>query len=272
MTRPRDRSNAVVPFRAGPRSVLGGYGAADASLLARLDAPIFGEVVDDDDFIDIEPDYFAQPMHESLEFPAPPAAAEVPPPWPVLTPELYAWLHEGWQARRREDIRDFLCNAFAVVAWMLACIWGGIEVDRWFFENNDPPAAMRSGELVARLENNQCVANVWASAGSGKGGHFDTVLDSGNSTGGVTLTRADAETAGLDVGSLWFVFPYRSVSGLGWEAHTSLRQVRIGGAVLRNVPVDVISETGGVNESLIGFALLKRLHFRMRGDSCVLSW
>ena len=135
-----------------------------------------------------------------------------------------------------------------------------------------PPALPRGvGELVTRLSGDQCLVDVWASAASGAGGRFRALLDSGDSAS-LSLTKSDAATAGVDVGSLWFVIPYRSVSGMGLQARTTLRQLRIGGAVLRDLPAYVVSETDGMNTSLVGLPLLKQLNFSLRGDSCVVSW
>jgi clan AA aspartic protease (TIGR02281 family) len=161
---------------------------------------------------------------------------------------------------------------FAVLL-AIAGLWGlvGLAVNGWHFHDDAPPAASRSGELATPLDGDQCRVDVWASAVSGAGARFTAVLDSGSGSA-LSLTRADAATAGVDVGSLWFIIPYHSVSGLGWQARTSLRQFRIGGAVLRDVPAYVISETGGMDVSLVGLPLLKLLNFSLRGDSCVVSW
>jgi clan AA aspartic protease (TIGR02281 family) len=126
-------------------------------------------------------------------------------------------------------------------------------------------------ELVTPLKGDQCRVDVWASAAFGAGGRFPALLDSGDNDE-LSLTRADAARAGVDVGSLWFIFPYHSVSGMGFEAHTRLGQLQIGGAVLRDVSASVISETSGNGMSLVGLPLLKRLNFTLRGDSCVVSW
>ncbi|HMD30216.1 MAG TPA: retroviral-like aspartic protease family protein [Steroidobacteraceae bacterium] len=154
----------------------------------------------------------------------------------------------------------------------IAAVWAmiGFGVNGWHW-NNDPPAATPSGELARPLYGNQCLMPVWASSGPGLGGRFTAQLDSGDNDQ-LSLTRADAARAGLDVGALWFVFPYQSVSGTGWMAHATLRELRIGGAVLRNVSASVISETTGNGMSLVGLPLLKQLNFAVRGDSCVVSW
>ena len=161
-------------------------------------------------------------------------------------------------------------GAFASLG-AIAAVWAmiGLAVNGWHL-NNQPPPVTRSGELAAPLDGNRCLMPVWASAASGGGGRFTAQLDSGDNDE-LSLTRADAATAGIDVGSLWFAFPYRSASGIGFEAHTSLREFRIGGAVLRGVSASVLSENrSGV--SLVGLPLLKRLNFSLRGDSCVVSW
>lgn len=154
----------------------------------------------------------------------------------------------------------------------IAAIWTmiGAGVNGWHW-NNNAPAATRSGELVTPLDGNQCRMPVWVSAASGGGGHITVLLDSGDNDE-LSLTRADAATAGIDVGSLWFIFPYHSSSGMGWMAHAKLRELRIGGAELRNVSASVISETTGNGVSLVGLPLLTRLNFSLRGDSCVVSW
>jgi clan AA aspartic protease (TIGR02281 family) len=161
-------------------------------------------------------------------------------------------------------------GAFACLG-AIACIWSviGFGVTGWHW-NNDPPAQSRSGELATPLSGNRCLVDVWGSASSGQGGRFTALFDSG-ATYDLWLTRSDAATVGLDVGSLWFVFPYRSLSGMGWVARTSIAQLRIGGAVLRDVPVSVIYEnSSGV--SLVGLPILSRLSFTLRGGSCVVSW
>jgi hypothetical protein len=164
---------------------------------------------------------------------------------------------------------------FAVLL-AIAGLWGlvGLYVNGGDLYSDPPRAGVSlrpSGELATPLSGNRCLVDVWASAAAGAGGRFSALLDSGDNDE-LSLTRADAATGGLDVGSLWFIWPYHSVSGTGFEAHTTLRRLHIGGAVLRDVPVSVISETGGNGTSLIGLPLLQRLNFRLRGDSCVVSW
>ena len=168
---------------------------------------------------------------------------------------------------------DWLCAGVVGLALLGAAVhvWGGVQPDNPP-PNEPPPVATRSGELVTRVENDQCAVSAWGSARAGTGGRFTVVLDSGNANSALLLTRADAETAGLDVGALRFTVPYRSVSGGGREARTSLHEFRVGGAVLRDVPAAVISESRGTNRSLVGLVLLKRLNFTVRRDACVLSW
>jgi clan AA aspartic protease (TIGR02281 family) len=164
-----------------------------------------------------------------------------------------------------------LARPFAALL-AIAGLWGlvGLYVNSEQ-HGNDPRPATRVRELVTRLDGDRCIVTVWASAAFRAGGRFTALLDSGDNDE-LSLTRADAATAGVDVGSLWFIFPYHSVSGRGFMAHTTLRQLQIGGAVLRDVRASVISETAGNGMSLVGLPLLKRLNFSVRGDSCVVSW
>src|ERR1700726_941292 len=87
----------------------------------------------------------------------------------------------------------------------IAAVWAmiGAAVNGWHV--NHPVPATRSRELVAELDGNRCLMPVWASASSGLGGRFTTLLDSGDNAE-LSLTRSDAATAGIDVGALWFVF------------------------------------------------------------------
>jgi hypothetical protein len=154
----------------------------------------------------------------------------------------------------------------------IAAVWAmiGAAVNSGPVNHRVPTAATR--ELARPLDANRCLMPVWASAASGgPGGRFTALLDSGDNEQ-LSLTRADAATAGIDVGALWFVFPYRSVSGAGWMAHTTLRELRIGGAVLRNLSASVIAETTGNGTSLVGLPLLGQLNFAVRGNACVVSW
>jgi clan AA aspartic protease (TIGR02281 family) len=134
-----------------------------------------------------------------------------------------------------------------------------------------PPSLGDHGEIKATIDDgNHCTSTAWAAA-SGSGSEFPVMLDSGAGAS-LWLSRGDAARIGIDVGSLKFDERYQGISGAGWSASVTVPHFRLGGLTLDNVPAYVISETDGINQSLVGLPILQRLNYRVVDGQCVLSW
>ena len=127
------------------------------------------------------------------------------------------------------------------------------------------------GEIKAEIDRGgHCRSRAWA-ATAGGAGEFSAELDSGAGAA-LWLTRNDAARIGIDSGSLHFDQRYRGVSGPGRAAYVVVKESRLGGLVLSDLPAYVVSETDGVGEALVGLPILQRLNYRVVDASCVLSW
>jgi clan AA aspartic protease (TIGR02281 family) len=134
-----------------------------------------------------------------------------------------------------------------------------------------PPSLSDHGEIKAKIDgDNHCSSTAWAAAAE-SGSEFPVMLDSGAGAS-LWLSRGDAARIGIDVGSLKFDERYQGISGAGWSASVTVPHFRLGGLTLDNVPAYVISETDGINQSLVGLPILQRLNYRVVDGQCVLSW
>ena len=134
------------------------------------------------------------------------------------------------------------------------------------------PVYEAHGQIKAEIDgSDHCSTAAWAAASGNDGGGFKAELDSGAGAA-LWLTRDDARRIGVDVGSLRFNESYHGISGPGWAAEVTLAQFRLGGLTLSDVRALVVSESDGVNASLVGLPILQRLNYRVVGNACVLSW
>jgi aspartyl protease family protein len=95
------------------------------------------------------------------------------------------------------------------------------------------------------------------------------LVDTGASD--IVLTPADAERAGIDMGTLRYVAGYETANGIGSGAHVTLNTLSVGQFALWNVPADVNAKD--MHASLLGMTFLKRLKsFEFRGRQLILRW
>jgi len=86
----------------------------------------------------------------------------------------------------------------------------------------------------------------------------------------VTLTQADARTAGIDPGELVFNHRASTANGSARMAPVTLREVRIGQLSIYDVPAAVLEH---LNISLLGMSFLTRLEsYEMRDGKLTISW
>ena len=138
--------------------------------------------------------------------------------------------------------------------------------------SSSSPVYGAHGQIKAAIDgSSHCSSTAWAAASRDDGGEFTAELDSGAGAA-LWLTRDDARRIGVDVRSLQFNESYRGISGRGWAAEVTIAQFRLGGLALSDVPALVVSESDGVNASLVGLPILQRLNYRVVGNACVLSW
>lgn len=86
-------------------------------------------------------------------------------------------------------------------------------------------------------------------------GNVRFLVDTGASA--VALTLDDARRAGLDVRTLAYTVPVQTANGQALAAQVTLRDVRLGGVVVRDVPALVMQD--GLHISLLGMSFLGRL-------------
>jgi len=110
----------------------------------------------------------------------------------------------------------------------------------------------------------------------GLGGHFEikvdingvpltTIFDTGASA--VVLTEEDAETVGIDTGSLRFSVPVSTANGTGRAAIVTLDQLQIGTIVRKKVRA-FVAEHGALETSLLGMTFLETLsRYAVSGNS-----
>ena len=82
------------------------------------------------------------------------------------------------------------------------------------------------------------------------------MVDTGASS--VVLKPADAERAGIDLGSLSYTVAVDTANGTAYAAAVRLRQLAVGPLVVRNVDA-LVARPGTVKENLLGMSFLRRL-------------
>ena len=104
--------------------------------------------------------------------------------------------------------------------------------------------------------------------GAVNGAPVRLLVDTGASL--VTLTQADARTAGIDPGELVFNHRASTANGPARMAPVTLREVRIGQLSIYDVPAAVLEN---LNISLLGMSFLTRLEsYEMRDGKLTISW
>ena len=94
------------------------------------------------------------------------------------------------------------------------------------------------------------------------------LVDTGASL--VTLTPADARTAGIASGELVFNNRVSTANGFARMAPVTLREIRIGQLSIYDVPAAVLEN---LNISLLGMSFLSRLQsYEMRDGKLTISW
>ena len=94
-------------------------------------------------------------------------------------------------------------------------------------------------------------------------------IDTG--AGGVMLSPADAQRAGVDVSKLDFGSPTETANGVGYVAPYTAASLDVGPIRLTNV--DVAVNKAPMSTSLLGMTFLRRLDsFEVHGDQLTLRW
>ena len=100
------------------------------------------------------------------------------------------------------------------------------------------------------------------------GASVPLLVDTGASL--VTLTPADARTAGITSGELVFNNRVSTANGSARMASVTLREIRIGQLSIYDVPAAVLEN---LNISLLGMTFLSRLQsYEMRDGKMTISW
>lgn len=110
-------------------------------------------------------------------------------------------------------------------------------------------------------------------------GHFEAVVGINNAsirflvdTGAtsISLSFADAESAGIDVENLNFTIPTSTANGIAYSAEARIDRLYLGGIERRNLRVSV-SKRGRMTTSLLGQQFLESLSsYEKRGDRLTL--
>jgi clan AA aspartic protease (TIGR02281 family) len=115
---------------------------------------------------------------------------------------------------------------------------------------------------VRAAGNGQCLVDLRIGETQFRGALADT-----GASDFIVLGRNHAKQAGIDTARLRFDRSYGSANGQGRDAETRVAWVRIGNAFdLADVPVTVTKMDQ--DQPLIGIQILRRFHFRLRGDRC----
>jgi clan AA aspartic protease (TIGR02281 family) len=132
----------------------------------------------------------------------------------------------------------------------------------------EPEPARRAGghnRLVVRADSdNQCLVSA-----SLNGSRLKLLLDSGANTP-LVLSLRMAAAIGVDPSRVTFDQPYNSANGVGYSGRITVRQLRIGDVIFRDVPALVNQEDMGAG--LLGMPILQKLNYRLSGRSCILQW
>lgn len=104
------------------------------------------------------------------------------------------------------------------------------------------------------------------------GTRFSMLGDSGAS--GLTFNRQHLARLGVNAASLRFTRKVTGATGSARAADITLRELRVGDYVARDVPATIIDThgTGSEDAPLLGMAALKGMQFALGGGECSLSW
>jgi clan AA aspartic protease (TIGR02281 family) len=104
--------------------------------------------------------------------------------------------------------------------------------------------------------------------GFGNDAPFTFEIDTG--AGGLVFARNHVRQLGLNPAALRFDQPYSSANGDGREANIRLRELRIGGFVLKDVAAFVTPTP--MENPLLGTTVLRFLFLEFRRGACLLSY
>lgn len=128
------------------------------------------------------------------------------------------------------------------------------------------PAAVQSGQNGAQSVQRQRDGHFYITAGV-EGTPVLFLIDTGASL--VSLSRADAQRAGIDVDRLNFSMPTMTAAGPSRSAPVYIQRLELGTIVLENVEASVMDRG---EFSLLGMTALNRLSsVEVRGDRLVLQ-
>lgn len=175
---------------------------------------------------------------------------------------------------RRQKLSQMFTH---LVLW--AGIFGVALVGYTYRDDLQGVAARVFGELVpgaASVDSERGTVTFRA----GRDGHYQiattingaeivTIFDTGASA--VVLTEADAEAAGIDVGSLRYNVPVSTANGTGRAAQVTLDRIEVGG-IVRNRIRAFVAERGALEQSLLGMSFLRTLErYAVSGNSLELT-
>jgi aspartyl protease family protein len=127
------------------------------------------------------------------------------------------------------------------------------------------PVASGTGEITIAEDD----SGGYRVIGSVNGVAMRFLIDTGASD--IVLTGADARRAGIDLESLDYSRPVATANGIAHGATAMVRELKVGGIVLRDVRVSVQRE--GLSVSLLGMRFLKELKsFNVSAHTMVLRW
>ncbi|MDX2259455.1 MAG: TIGR02281 family clan AA aspartic protease [Hyphomicrobiaceae bacterium] len=119
-----------------------------------------------------------------------------------------------------------------------------------------------SGEVSVRLR--QRPDGHFVARGEVNGTRLSLLVDTGAST--VVLKPADAERAGINVGSLSYSVAVKTANGTSYAAPVRLRTLAVGGIVFEDVEA-LVAKPGNLSENLLGMSFLRRLRsYEVQGD------
>jgi aspartyl protease family protein len=173
---------------------------------------------------------------------------------------LGSGLFSGYSGRASAAVKD-------AVSWVLIAV---VLVVGYTYRDDIGRVAQRvAGELApqfgARMET---VSPGEVRIRRHVGGHFIAevdlngdaevrmIVDTGAST--VVLTTEDARAAGIDVAKLRYVIPVQTANGVAMAARARLDSLAVGPLKLNNVNA-LVSQSGALNQSLLGMSFLSRL-------------
>lgn len=83
---------------------------------------------------------------------------------------------------------------------------------------------------------------------------------------GISLSRKDAQRAGIEVNRLTYNIPHSTANGISFSASETMGRLEIAGLVFEQLPVS-ISKEGRLERSLLGMTFLRKLQsYRVEGD------